>query len=332
MRKLPEPIKKRTHVLLKPGNRKPVLKIPPGTIAPLRLVKIRRLRDVGVRGCLGHLEHLIEGITDDLGCRHILIQQLIHKRAVGAVLQKPPDEIRQKITVCPRGCINAAGVALLLADQSMQRFAHAVQTLKLKGLVGTARQRHDGRDGVGVMGGKLRIKTVTTFKEFARAHEIRKISACLAGKHRISLKSHHLGALDLGIPVSPFDQPDHDLPLSAPGERIQPVDHRLCVQVVGLHHHPESVPTREGRLIHKRLDHIQGEIQPLALLGVNIEAHRGTAGELRQGADPSQQFGHDPCALAMLKTRVQCRELYRDAGILLHRKCGTTRRNCGDGF
>ena len=285
-----------------------------------------------MRGHLGHLEDLIQGVTNDLGRRHIVIQQLIHKGAVGAVLQKQSDEIRQKIAVRPHGCINPAGVTLLLARESMQRFAHAVQTLKLKGLVGAARQGHDGRNGVGVMGSKLGIKTVAALEQFARAHQIRKIRAYLAGKHRISLKSHNLGALDLGIPVSPLHQPHHDLPLPALGERIQPVNHRLCIQLVGLHHHPESVPTSEGRLIHKRLDHIQGEIQPLALLGVNIEAHRGTAGELGQRTDASQQFGHDPCALAILKTRVQRREFYRDAGILLHRKCGTTRRNRGDGF
>ena len=111
------------------------------------------------------------------------------------------------------------------------------------------------------------------FKQFLRAHEVRKISTCLTGKNRISLKSHDLSPFDLGIPVGAFDKADHDASLPALGKKMKPVDHRPGIQMIGLHHHAESLPLGKCRLIHQRLNDIQSQIKAFALLGINVKTH-----------------------------------------------------------
>ena len=99
---------------------------------------------------------------------------------------------------------------------------------------------------------------------------------------------------------------------------IEPVDHRPGIKVIGLYHYAKSIPVAECRLIHERLDDVQGQVESLALFCIDVKAHRGTSRKLRKRADPAQEFRHDPGAFAMFKTWVQCRQLDRDSGVLAH--------------
>ncbi len=274
---------------------------------------------------------LVQRVTDDVGGGDVVIEQLIDEGTVGAVFQKPPDEIGQKITMGADRGVNPAGITLFFPDQPMQRFAHAVQTLKLKGLVRTPRERHDRRHCMGVVGGKLRIKMLTPCKQLLCAGQVGKVCASFAGENGVGLKPHDLGPLDLGIPVGAFDQTDHDAPLSAFCEGIEPVNDRCGIQVIRLHHHAKALPVGECRLIQERLDNVQGQVEPLTLLGIDVKAHRGTSRELRKCANPAQEFRHDPPAFPMLKARVQCRQLDRDSGVLTdgcRRAARRKRRDC----
>ena len=54
-----------------------------------------------------------------------------------------------------------------------------------------------------------------------------------------------LGAFDFGIPIGPFDQPDHDSPLGPPGKIDDPINDERTTFAVSLHHEPKSVPARQ---------------------------------------------------------------------------------------
>ena len=100
------------------------------------------------------------------------------------------------------------------------------------------------------MGSKLRIKELPPFQQLLGAGDIGKIRARFAGKNRIPGKAEYLGALDLGIPVSPFDEPDHDAPAMTLSQAMQPVDNSTRPKMIGLDHHTKSVPAHKRGIRH----------------------------------------------------------------------------------
>ena len=63
-----------------------------------------------------------------------------------------------------------------------------------------------------------------------------------------------------------------------------------------------------------RLDQVERELEPVGLLGVDVEADVVAAGEQQQRLQARQQLGHDAGVLGAAVARVQGGELHRDAG------------------
>ena len=60
------------------------------------------------------------------------IGQLVDEAAVCAVLEQPPDEIREQVAVPTDRRVAAAGVALVADQPLVQSIAHAVEPLELE--------------------------------------------------------------------------------------------------------------------------------------------------------------------------------------------------------
>ena len=81
-----------------------------------------------------------------------------------------------------------------------------------------------------------------------------------------------LRALDLRVPVRALHQPDHQPPAGAPREVDEPVDDEDAALAVGLDDEAEAVPAGEVRIEAQRLQNIERQVEPVGLLGVDVEA------------------------------------------------------------
>ena len=157
------------------------------------------------------------------------VDDLVDEAGIGAVLQKPADEVGEEVAVRPHRRVDAAACGVLGQDDLVQAFPHAVQALKFVGACGDVSflgDVQDGRDGMGVVGGELRIDTVSHRQEFAGVGEVAGVGALLAREYRERGQAEGLGALDLAVPVGAFYQTDHDLAVEFGGQVVKPVDHR----------------------------------------------------------------------------------------------------------
>ena len=227
--------------------------------------------------------------------------------------------------------IDAAACGVVRQHDVVQTLAHAVQTLKFKGgTVGPHVQ--NGGDGMGIMGGELRIDPVRHVQQFARMGDIADISSLFAGKDGKGRQAQNLRALHLGVPIGALDQPHHDLAVQFHRQPIQPVDHRPGAAAISLHHHPESVPTFQAFVGQHRLDHIQRQGQTVGLFGVDVETQTGGARQPCQRAHARHQFHHHPVTFGDLIARMQRREFHRYSGIAADIAVGGGASDRGDRF
>ena len=105
--------------------------------------------------------HLHHRIGNDIGNRRIIIGQAIDEGGVGTIFQKPAHQIGQQILVAAHRRINPARQIHFggTNDLLIKRLPHAVEPLKLIAPL-LARHDFDGRNTVGIVGGKLRVKQV----------------------------------------------------------------------------------------------------------------------------------------------------------------------------
>ena len=201
-----------------------------------------------------------------------------------------------------------------LVDDVVQPLAHAVQALEFVGLTGAGHIK-DRRDGVGVVGGELRIDPVGHSQQFAGVGDVADVGGFLAGEDREIGQAQHLGAFHLGVPIGAFHQPDHDLAIQPCGKVMQPVERGCRAAAVSLHDNAKAVPALQVGVRQNRLDDFQRQGQAIGFLGVDVEAHAGAGGLAGQIAHHRHQFGHDPRVLCHLVARVQGGKLDRDAGV-----------------
>ncbi len=174
-------------------------------------------------------------IGDEVGDRHGRIDDAIHERRIGAVLEQAPHQVGQQRFVRAYRSVDAAGAApVLLADDLVeQALPHAVQALELE--IAIARERADGRDRERVVARELWIDRVLRGQQRLGARQIRDVRMDLAREHRVTGQAVDLRALDLGVPVGAFDQPHHEAALMPAAEIDQPVDHRAGALLIALH-------------------------------------------------------------------------------------------------
>jgi hypothetical protein len=94
-----------------------------------------------------------------------------------------------------------------LADHLLvERFAHAVQALELilAGIVVLPGQLINGCQGVGVVGGELRVDQARHRQQLFRAGEVGDVGIHFAGIDRVAFEAVHLRAFDFAVPVGAF--------------------------------------------------------------------------------------------------------------------------------
>ena len=246
---------------------------------------------------------------------HFFVDNLVDEAGVGAVFQQAADEVCKKVTVRADWGIDAAAGGVVGEHDVVQAFAHAVQALEFKGQ-GIGRHVEDRGDGVGVVGGELGVDAVGHREEFAGAGDVGHVGGLLAGEDGKALQAKDLGALHLGIPVGAFHEADHDLAVQPGGQGVQPVDGGPGAAAVGLHHDAKAVPAFQRRVLKRGFDDFERKGQTVGLLGVDVEAQTGGAGEARQRTDAGDQFFHHAGAFRDFVARVEGGEFDRDAGVL----------------
>ena len=205
-----------------------------------------------------------------------------------------------------------------------------MQALELEVLPIPGHVEHCGHR-VRVVGRELRIDAVGHREEPARAREEGDVRARLAGEDGEAVETEHLGALHLGIPVRAFHESDHDAASELPGERVEPVDDVRRALPVGLHHHSESVPARERGVREHRLDDVEREVEPVRLLGVDVEPDVRGLRKQCERSQPRDQLGHHPFTLGELVARVQGGELDRHPGPVADARAAADAGERGDG-
>ena len=299
--------------LVKRLQHRRVREIDPGGVPPHRRIQIGGQRDAVIPDS-GIAEKGADRIAHHLLRRDFFVQHLIDKRTVGAVFQQAAHQIGQQILMHANGRIDAAAVAMPFHDKIMQPLPHAMQALKFE-ILHPVGHLQDGGDGMGVMGRELRVDVIRHIEQLFRAGEIAHIRRRLAGEDGISLIPHDLRQLDLRIPIGALDQPHHDLAVMLAGQRIKPVQHIRRARAIGLHHDAEAVPAFEVRACQHGFDYIEGEIETVRLLRVDVEAHIGVFRLKDERGKPRHQLMQDAVPLRIFIARMQGRQLDGNAGI-----------------
>ena len=152
-------------------------------------------------------------------------------------------------------------------------------------------------------------------QQHARRGEVGDVGVLLVREHRVAVEAAFLRALDLAVPVRALDQPHHEAQLARARNARHVVDHLDHARLVGLHREAEAAPARRV-LLHvggQRVEHLERELQAVALLGVDRQVDVGCGGEVEQRNQAWHQFAHHAVALRVFVARVQCRQLDRDA-------------------
>ena len=272
----PEVVAERAARGVEIGQHRQVAQILPARIHPFGQEQVGAGLQVGqgdlVKGIGGH------GFGGDG-----FVHDLVDERAVRAVFQQAPHEIGQQVAMRANRRVDAAAGAVLVFDDVVQRLAHAVQALEFKG-VAVVGHMQDGRHGVRVVGGELRIDAVGHRQQLARIGDVGHIRRGLGGEHRKARHAHDLRAFDLGIPIGALDQPHHDLAIEPFGHRIKRVDHRTGAGAIGLHDDAEALPSRKRGLGEDGFNHLKRQRQAVGFLGVDVEAHPRRFRQKRQRA------------------------------------------------
>ena len=229
------------------------------------------------------------------------------------------------------GGIDAAARAVVFQDDIMQPLAHAMQALELKGAL-VRRHVQNGRHGVGIVGGKLRIDAIGHRQKLAGIGDVADIGGLFAGKDRETFQPQNLRPFHLGVPIGALHQPHHNLAIQPDRQRVKKVDHRACPAAIGLHHHAKAVPALQRGVRQHRLNHLERQRQTVRLFGVDVEPKARRLGQPGQSADAGDQLFHHAGALGDLIARMQRREFHRNAGVGANVAGGGRRRNRRDGL
>ncbi len=296
-----------------PRQRHRIGNVEPFGVAALRSKDARRRRDRRIGG--GALRHdRLERIMHDILRLDGLVDDLMHEGRIGAVLEQAADQIRKQVGVRAHRGIDATARAFDLPHRLVQRFAHAVQPLEFKAFLVTRHCENRG-DAVRVVGRELRIDAVSHAEQLLGAGDIGDVGVRLAREHRIACKPQHLRAFDLGVPVGPLDEPDHDAAIDAFGERVEPVDDKGGAGAIGLNHDPHSLPAGKPGIRQHPFDHIQRQIEPVGFLGIDVQADARVTRGKRQRQQALDNDRKHRFLLAHFITRVKRGQFYRDSMI-----------------
>ena len=258
-----------------------------------------------------------DGISYQRLDRDIGIVNPVDERRIRAIFQKPSHEISKQSLMRADGGIDAAGAVQFICadDLVIQRFAHAVQALILiiTDAEGGTRHLMDRRQRLRIVRRELREHHIPRGEQFARTGNIGHIGINLARIDREPRQAVDLRTLDLRIPIGALDKAHHDPPPGRARKTDHIVDHQRAALAISLHDKAEAVPGIKRRIFGQRLEQVERQLQPVGLLGIDVEADVITARQRRQCLNAGQQFRHHTLRLRTAITRVQRRQLDRDA-------------------
>ena len=140
---------------------------------------------------------------------------------------------------------------------SVERLTHAVQALELRAEAALAGHQPHGGQGVGVVGGELAVGVRRSAKQGAGADQIGQVCRRLGRKHRIARQAGDLGAFDLGVPVGPLHQPNHQTATAVAGDPGDRVDHLEAALLIGLNCQAQAPPGTEFGLAGQTVQQVQ---------------------------------------------------------------------------
>ena len=209
-----------------------------------------------------------------------------------------------------------------------------MQALQLELRARLGRHLQNGGDGGRVVGGKLRVNRIRRLQQGAGTGQVGHVGVVLVGENRVVRQSQLLRALDLGVPVGAFDQAAHQANLVL-SRNLGDVLYQLQrPALVGLQRQAETAPMRRGfrNLRHQHFEHLQRQLQPVHLFGIDSEVDVGRCRLRTQAPHARHQLGHDAGLLRILIPWVQGAELDRDAVVFFAGAvwlCGASdRANC----
>ena len=302
-----------------------VSQIQTGGVAPAAAVEIARQRDfrmrqAGLAFLLRQFFYRADRVGHQLVQRQGIVRDTVDEGGIGAVLQQTTHQIRQQRLVgAHRGVDPAWPVQFAVGDFAhhllVQRFAHAVQALELilARVVVLARQLVDSRQGMGVVGGELRVNQVRHRQQLFSAGEIGDVGVNLAGVDRIAFETFHLRAFDFAVPVGAFHQTDHQATAAAGGEVNQVINDKRTALLVGLNHEANPVPARQLRLEAQFFQQVERDLQTVRFFGVDVNADVILARQQGQRFQTRVELFHHPVILGAAVAWVQSRQLNGDA-------------------
>ena len=293
------------------GEIEPERILPPVIEGARRANRRMRRADRFERGCL------LDRIGDQRLDRHRRIRDPVDERGVGAVLQQAAHQIGEQRLVRADWCVDAAGpVQPVRPDHILiERLAHAVQALELilPGVEIRAGQLHDGRERQRVVGRELREDRVGRGQQPLGAGDVGHIGVDLARIDGEVLQPTLLCPLDLAVPIGALDEAHHQPVPAASAEVDQPVDHEGAALAIGLDDEADAVPALKLRIEAERLQQVERELEPVRLLGVDIDADIIAPREQGEALEARQKLARHALDLRAGIARMQRRELDRDA-------------------
>ena len=289
----------------------------------------RRMRRAERSALLSDPARGLDRIGDQLVDVDVRVGDAIDERRVGAVLQQAADQVCEQRLVGADRRIDAArpaepAVGARRDDVGVQRLAHSVQALEFvqSAVRVVPRQRRDGGQRVRVVGRELRVDRIRRGEQLAGAGEIRDVGVALAREDRVVVEAVDLRALDLAVPVRAFDEPDHQTMPAAAREVDQVRKDCRAALLVGLHDETDAMPAVERGLHAEALEQVEGKVEALGLLGIDVEADVVRTRHRRELAQARIELVEDTPALRAEVARMQRRELDRDARALVDTAAG----------
>lgn len=172
----------------------------------------------------------------------------------------------------------------------------------------------DRRQRLGVMGGKLREDGICRRQQLAGAGDVGNVGMDLAGIDRKILKPLDLRALDLCIPIGALHQPHHDAAAVAASEINDEIENEGAALAIGLHHETHAFPACKVGIGAEAIEKIERKLQPIGLLGIDIETDIVGLGNDGERLHPRQKFVHHTRCLRARIARMKRRQLDRNAG------------------
>ncbi len=212
----------------------------------------------------------------------------------------------------------------------IELFAHAVQALELDRDAGGIGHAADGGQRVGIVRGELRIDERRGIDQRLGADEVAEVRRRLGGVHGVVVAAHHLGALDLGVPIGALDQADHQPAAALFGQDAQGGDDLGATLLIGLNGEAQALPVAEFRLVRQLVEQLQRQGQAIGFLGVQREVDIGPGGLDRQRLDAGIEHGEDVVGADRFVTRIERRQLDRNAMIAFGATAGDLGQR-GDG-